>query len=79
MIYPPLMAQTPMLIALQGQGSVSLNADQYLLSLVRRETVDTGENSPVRGVVAVLRPHLVKWANNYLVAIAPSGSFAKDA
>jgi hypothetical protein len=55
-----------------------VNADQYLLSLVRRETVDTGQSSPVRGVIGVLRPALVKWGNNYLAGIAPSGSFAKS-
>ena len=55
-----------------------MNADQYLLSLVRRETVDTGQSSPVRGVIGVLRPALVKWGNNYLAGIAPSGSFAKS-
>jgi hypothetical protein len=60
-----------------GQRSVQMNADQYLLALVRRETVDTGENSPVRGVIGILRPALVKWGNNYLASIAPSGSFAK--
>jgi hypothetical protein len=54
-----------------------MNADQYLVSLVRRETVDTGENSPVRGVIAVLRPVLANWGNSYLVSITPSGSFAK--
>jgi hypothetical protein len=60
-----------------GQRSVQMNADQYLLSLVRREAVDTRENSPVRGVIGVLRPALIKWGNNYLAGIAPSGSFAK--
>jgi len=54
-----------------------MNVDQYLVSLVRRETVDTGQNSPVRGVIAVLRPHLVRWGNNYLAGMTPSGSFAK--
>lgn len=78
-IYPPLMSgQSPVLIGLQGQRSVKkMNTDQYLLSLVRRETVDTGVNSPIRGVIAVLRPHLVKWGNTYLAGISPSGSFAK--
>lgn len=54
-----------------------MDADQYLASLVRRETVDTGDNSPVRGVIGVLRPRLVQWGNQYLAGIAPSGSFAK--
>jgi hypothetical protein len=54
-----------------------MNADQYLASLIRRETVDTGENSQVRGVIGVLRPTLLKWGNKYLAGIAPSGSFAK--
>jgi hypothetical protein len=54
-----------------------MNADQHLLSLLRRETVDTGVYSPVRGVVGTLRPVLMQWANNYLAGLAPSGSFAK--
>jgi hypothetical protein len=54
-----------------------MNADRYLLSLAGRETVDTGENSPIRGVIGVLRPALVMWGNKYLLGIAPSGSFAK--
>jgi hypothetical protein len=55
-----------MAIALMRQRSVRMNADQYLLSLVRQETVDTGPSSPVRGVIGVLRPALLKWGNNYL-------------
>jgi hypothetical protein len=66
-----------MLIAFEGARSVKMNADQYLLSLIRRETVDTGDNSSVRGVIGTLRPVLVQWANNYLAGLAPSGSFAK--
>jgi tRNA nucleotidyltransferase (CCA-adding enzyme) len=54
-----------------------MNADQYLLSLIHRENVDTSENSPVRGVIMTLRPVLVTWASNYLASLAPSGSFAK--
>jgi hypothetical protein len=70
---------SPMILAMEGLRSVrAMNADQYLMSLIRRETVDTGDNSPVRGVIAILRPALVKWGNNYLLGIAPSGSFAKS-
>src|SRR5262245_54258443 len=77
MLYPPLTTQrSPMLIALEGQARMQMNADQYLLSLVRRETVDTGENSPVRSVISFLRPVLITCANKYLAVTSPSGSFA---
>lgn len=67
-----------MLIALQGAGRVKdMIADQYLMSLIRREAVNTGENSPVRSVIVTLRPMLVAWGNRYLAGITPSGSFAK--
>jgi hypothetical protein len=55
-----------------------VNVDQYLLSLIQREKVDTSVNSPVRGVIMTLRPVLMRWANNYLAGLAPSGSFVKD-
>ena len=54
-----------------------MSDDQYLLSLIHRETVDTGPNSPVRGVILTLRPVLTQWANNNLAGLTPSGSFAK--
>ena len=66
-----------MAIAMQGMRAMSMNADQYLVSLIRRETVNTGLDSPVRGVIAVLRPTLLTWGNKYLAGITPSGSFAK--
>jgi hypothetical protein len=76
-IYPPIGQRGLLCALLDGGKSVRMNADAYLISLVRRETVDTSANSPVRGVIAILRPELVKWGNKYLVGIAPSGSFAK--
>jgi hypothetical protein len=51
--------------------------DPYLLSRIHRETVDTSDKSPVRGVILTLRPILMQWGNKYLVGLAPSGSFAK--
>ena len=54
-----------------------MNADQHLLSLLSRETVDTRVNSPVRAVIGTLRPVLMRWANKYLAGLAPTGSFAK--
>lgn len=66
-----------MAIAMQGMRAVSMNADQYLVSLINRETVDTGANSPVRTVIGALRPTLLVWGNKYLAGISPSGSFAK--
>ena len=64
-------------IALEGRRSVYMNANQYLLNLLRRETVNVSPQSPVRGVISVLRPLLLKWGNKYLAGILPSGSFAK--
>jgi hypothetical protein len=58
-------------------GALGMSDDQYLLSLIHRETVDTAPNSPVRGVILTLRPVLTQWANNNLAALTPSGSFAK--
>jgi hypothetical protein len=60
----------------KGEGA-HMSDDQYLFSLIHRETVDTGVNSPVRGVVLTLRPMLIQWGNNYLAGLTPSGSFAK--
>lgn len=51
--------------------------DQYLRSVLAREQVDTGPYSPVRAVAATLSPMLKHWGNGYLLAIEPSGSFAK--
>lgn len=53
------------------------NADQYLANILRREAVDAGPNSPVRGVIRTLDPVLHHWGNDYLVSVSPSGSFAK--
>lgn len=52
-------------------------SDAYLRNILAREGVDTGPNSPVRGVQAILRPSLLRWGGNYLVSMDPSGSFAK--
>ena len=52
-------------------------ADDYLQTILRREAVDTGPFSLVRGVKAIIEPAIREWANNWLVSIDPSGSFAK--
>lgn len=51
-----------------------MNADQYLFTILQRETVGT---SMPQAVLNALRPIIVPWANQYLAGIAPSGSFAK--
>src|SRR4029453_14312253 len=48
--------------------------DQYLMTILRRETVDT---SVAQAVLNTLRPIIVPWGNQYLAGIAPSGAFAK--
>jgi hypothetical protein len=59
---------------MQAYGSVLMNADQYLMTILRRETVDT---SVAQAVLNTLRPIIVPWGNQYLAGIAPSGAFAK--
>lgn len=52
-------------------------SDAYLRSILARMRVDSGPNSPVRGVQSVIRPSLQTWGGNFLVNMNPSGSFAK--
>jgi hypothetical protein len=54
-----------------------LQADEYLRSLLARERVDNSTTSPVRAVQGELIPLLRNWAGDRLLAIHPSGSFAK--
>jgi hypothetical protein len=54
-----------------------ISSDQYLLNVLAREQVDTGPFSPILSAAAMLRPMLEYWGNGYLLAIEPSGSFAK--
>lgn len=54
-----------------------LAGDVYLRGILEREAVDIGNESPVRGVQAVLMPLLGRWAGSSLVAVHPSGSFLK--
>ena len=61
--------------ALRETMGVIMTGDQYLLGILARETVDTGPNSTVRGVHALLRPMVKEWADDKLLAFHPSGSF----
>lgn len=54
-----------------------MSADRYLQNILARETVDTGLYSPVRGVQDIVMPYLQQWGGQYLMAVSPSGSFAK--
>lgn len=54
-----------------------MSSDQYLLNILARETVDTSQVSPVRSVIAALRPTLNAWGGTALQGVSPSGSFAK--
>jgi nucleotidyltransferase-like protein len=54
-----------------------VSADPYLYKILLRETVDAGPLSPVRGAQLILQPAIQQWANVYLTAVTPSGSFAK--
>ena len=59
-----------------GAGA-GVDVDERLWGILQREAVDTGMESPVRGVQGLLRPLLARWAGRSLVDIFPSGSFAK--
>src|SRR6516165_7787576 len=52
-----------------------MTPDEYLKTILIRETINTGPYSPVRGVQATLYPLLQRWAGNRLVDVHPSGSF----
>lgn len=54
-----------------------MTPDDYLLSILRRETIDTGPFSAVRSVQGALYPIIQEWAGNRLLSIHPSGSFMK--
>ncbi|WP_090200460.1 nucleotidyltransferase domain-containing protein [Yoonia tamlensis] len=54
-----------------------MSSDNYLRNVLTREQVDTGSFSPVRSIATTLTPMLNSWGNGYLLAIEPSGSFAK--
>jgi Nucleotidyltransferase domain len=53
------------------------DVDAQLSAILRSEAVDTGMDSPVRGVLALLTPLVARWAGTSLLDIFPSGSFAK--
>jgi len=54
-----------------------VTADEYLHAILRREAVDTGILSPVRGVQGDIEPIVRQWAGTKFVSLSPSGSFAK--
>jgi hypothetical protein len=54
-----------------------MTPDEYLQTILNRETVDTAPNSPVREVQRLLTPILRGWVGNQLLSVTPSGSFAK--
>ena len=54
-----------------------MTADQYLANTLVREAVNTGIGSPVLAVRNALLPVLQEWGGGHLLAVDPSGSFAK--
>ncbi len=54
-----------------------MTADQYLSNILAREAVNTGLGSPVLAVRDRLLPTLAEWGAGHLLAVNPSGSFAK--
>lgn len=55
----------------------SMTADEYLQRILGRQAVDTGSYSPVRIVQSLIEPAIREWADNFLLSVDPSGSFAK--
>ena len=51
--------------------------DEHIRMVLARHTVDTGLDSPVRGVQATIEPLLRRWGTQYIADIRLSGSFAK--
>jgi len=54
-----------------------MTGTEYLSRILVRETVNTGPQSPIRGVQAHLMPLIREWADNVLLNVHPSGSFLK--
>lgn len=54
-----------------------MTPEEYIYSILVRETADTGPSSPALGVRATLLPKITEWAGAYLDSFEPSGSFAK--
>jgi len=54
-----------------------LPGDQYIGQLLINYTVPTGPGSAAMKAFGVIVPRLKVWANRYLNAVGPSGSFAK--
>jgi hypothetical protein len=53
------------------------SADEYLRTILAREAVPFGLYTPLTACRTTLVPVLQEWAGQFLVDIAPSGSFAK--
>ncbi|HKD84477.1 MAG TPA: hypothetical protein VKB58_06995 [Terriglobales bacterium] len=56
---------------------LTMTADQYLHTILLREAVDAGPNSPLLTLQATLMPILRQWAGDNLLGVHPSGSFMK--
>jgi tRNA nucleotidyltransferase (CCA-adding enzyme) len=54
-----------------------MTADVYLYTILAREAVDTGPQSPIRAAQAILTQLIREWASNKLLSFHPSGSFMK--
>jgi hypothetical protein len=54
-----------------------VSADNYLIGILARESVDTSATSPVWTAQRDLLPIVQGWAHRYLLDMSPSGSFAK--
>ena len=54
-----------------------MTPDEYLASILQRETVQHGILSPLWAVQTELTPLVTEWANGRLLNMHPSGSYAK--
>ena len=74
---PPPVSLASILAANRLLAPPVNQGDVYLRNILRRETVDTSANSPLRKVQTTLWPVIWNWANGHLLGVEPSGSFAK--
>jgi len=57
---------------------IRMAPDEYVLSVVSKYQILTGPQSPAYEAGQQLYPIISKWANNFLLNVSLSGSFAKD-
>lgn len=54
-----------------------MNADPYLLSIIKKYTILEEERTRILSKIRALWREIKKWNNQYIIRIIPSGSFSK--